>query len=231
MIIDVGQGDCALISLPHRQGTLMIDAAGSLYRNIPRQIIAPLLKDKKIDRIDKLILTHDDHDHSGGLQELSEIVEIAEVITVKEAVEDPLLVQALIPEYAGEDENENSIVSWFGWDGLHYLFMGDLGVKGEKEILRRYDALPCDILKIGHHGSDTSSSAAFLHALRPQLALISVGHDNRYGHPSETVLQTLDKEGIPYYSTAEDGAILIRTTALFKYVRTARGEFAIMRDR
>ena len=109
--------------------------------------------------------------------------------------------------------------------------MGDLGVKGEKEILRRYDALPCDILKIGHHGSDTSSSAAFLHALRPQLALISVGHDNRYGHPSETVLQTLDKEGIPYYSTAEDGAILIRTTALFKYVRTARGEFAIMRDR
>lgn len=231
MIIDVGQGDCALISLPHRQGTLMIDAAGSLYRSIPRQIIAPLLKDKKIDRIDKLILTHDDHDHSGGLQELSEIVEIAEVITVKEDVEDPLLVQALIPEYAGEDENENSIVSWFGWDGLHYLFMGDLGVKGEKEILRRYDALPCDILKIGHHGSDTSSSAAFLHALRPQLALISVGHDNRYGHPSETVLQTLDKEGIPYYSTAEDGAILIRTTALFKYVRTARGEFAIMRDR
>ena len=47
----------------------------------------------------------------------------------------------------------------------------------------------------------------------------------------ETVLQTLDKEGIPYYSTAEDGAILIRTTALFKYARTARGEFAIMRDR
>src|SRR5699024_2186304 len=111
MIIDVGQGDCALISLPHRQGTLMIDAAGSLYRSIPRQIIAPLLKDKKIDRIDKLILTHDDHDHSGGLQEPAEIVEIAEVITVKEDVEDPLLVQALIPEYAGEDENEDSIVS------------------------------------------------------------------------------------------------------------------------
>lgn len=64
--------------------------------------------------------------------------------------------------------------------------------------------------------------------MKPRLALISVGHDNRYGHPSETVLDTLRQEQIPYYSTAEDGAILIRSTALIKYVRTARGEFAIM---
>lgn len=228
MIIDVGQGDCALISLPHHQGTIMIDAAGSLYRNIPEQVIAPILKDKKITCIDKLILTHADLDHSGGLKELSKIVEIKEVITAKQDIEAPMRIHALIPGYKGEDENDDSVVSWFGRDGLTYLFMGDLGIKGEKAILDQYQDLPCDILKIAHHGSDTSSSADFLHAMKPRLALISVGHDNRYGHPSETVLDTLRQEQIPYYSTAEDGAILIRSTALIKYVRTARGEFAIM---
>ncbi|MFR9119335.1 MAG: ComEC/Rec2 family competence protein [Merdibacter sp.] len=108
---------------------------------------------------------------------------------------------------------------------------GDASTAAEAALLDAYDGLPCDILKLGHHGSDTSSSLRFLHAMKPQLALISVGHDNRYGHPSPSVLASLEQEGIPWLTTAENGAIRIRTTKLLKYVTTARGDFVIIGSR
>ena len=231
MILDVGQGDCALITLPHHQGTIMIDAAGSLYKSIPEEVILPVLKDAQVERIDVLILTHEDYDHSGGYEELSALVEIDRVVTSKEDVSDPSVVYALLKDHVGSDANDNSIVSWFGHDEIAYLFMGDASTSAEAALLDAYDGLPCDILKLGHHGSDTSSSLRFLHAMKPQLALISVGHDNRYGHPSPSVLASLEQEGIPWLTTAENGAIRIRTTKLLKYVTTARGDFVIIGSR
>ncbi len=231
LIIDVGQGDCALITLPHHQGTVMIDAAGSLYKSIPEEVILPVLEDEQIDRIDLLILTHEDYDHSGGYEELASFVEIEQVLRVKQDVSDPLAIYALLADYEGADANDNSIISWFGYDGLSYLFMGDASTQAEAALLEEYDGLPCDVLKLGHHGSDTSSSLRFLHAMKPQLALISVGEDNRYGHPSPEVLDALCQESIPYLSTAQHGAIRIRTTKLWKYVVTARGEFVIIDNR
>lgn len=229
MIIDVGQGDCALITLPYHQQVILIDVAGSLYRNIPETILLPILRDKKIDHIDTLIITHDDYDHSGGLKELQELIPISHIITQKQDVKGAISLYAPLADYTGVDKNDDSVITWFEWDGLSYLFMGDAGIAAEEELLKQYQELPCTFLKLGHHGSKTSSSQAFLHALHPALALISVGYDNRYGHPSEEVLNHLEQEGISYLSTAQHGAIAIRTTRWFKYIKTARGDFAIIK--
>lgn len=230
-ILDVGQGDCALIVLPYHQGTIMIDVAGNLYKNIPEDIIVPVLKDQQINQIDVLIITHDDLDHSGGYDQLSELVEIHQVVTTKSDLQDPLPIYTLLQEYVGEDKNEDSIISWFAKDDIAYLFMGDAGIPAENVLLDTYKDLPCTILKLGHHGSDSSSSLAFLHAMHPQLALISVGEGNRYQHPSSAVLDALERECIPYFMTAKDGAIRIRSSQLLKYVTTERGDFVIINER
>ena len=142
-----------------------------------------------------------------------------------------LNLYALLQDYKGIDKNENSIVSWFGRDNLSYLFMGDCGNEGEKQLLQDYDDLPCDFLKLGHHGSNSGSSMEFLHQMKPRYALISVGFDNRYGHPAKEVLLRLQQERIPYFCTAEDGAIVIRSVSVFKYLRTAQNDFVIINDR
>lgn len=231
MIMDVGQGDCALISLPHHQGTIMIDVAGSLYKDIPKDIILPVLKDKQIQTIDLVVITHDDFDHSGGLESLEQWVRVKKVLTMKKDYNGKLNLYALLQDYKGIDKNENSIVSWFGRDNLSYLFMGDCGNEGEKQLLQDYDDLPCDFLKLGHHGSNSGSSMEFLHQMKPRYALISAGFDNRYGHPAKEVLLRLQQERIPYFCTAEDGAIVIRSVSVFKYLRTAQNDFVIINDR
>ena len=109
--------------------------------------------------------------------------------------------------------------------------MGDAGIVEEMKLLELYDQLPVHFLKLGHHGSDTSSSLEFLHDMKPQYALISVGKNNRYGHPSPNVLKRLKDEEIPYFSTAENGGICIRSTKLLKYITTATGDFVIIKDR
>lgn len=84
LMLDVGQGDCTLISLPFHQGNILIDVAGSESRNIPKEIIVPALHAQGITSIDLLIITHDDLDHSGGLEQLQELMEVKRVITAKQ---------------------------------------------------------------------------------------------------------------------------------------------------
>lgn len=230
-IFDVGQGDCTLITLPHHQGTIMIDIAGSMYKNIPQDIIQPILQDLQIHSIDLLIITHEDFDHSGGLEELKKIVKVNKIQTIKEDIAQPMKIYTLLKDHEGKDENADSIITWFGQDDLFYLFMGDAGIVEEMKLLELYDQLPVHFLKLGHHGSDTSSSLEFLHDMKPQYALISVGKNNRYGHPSPDVLKRLKDEEIPYFSTAENGGICIRSTKLLKYITTATGDFVIIKDR
>jgi competence protein ComEC len=91
--------------------------------------------------------------------------------------------------------------------GKKWLFTGDAPIAIEKKILERYPDIDCDILKIGHHGSDTSSSYDFLKAVSPEVAIISVGAKNSYGHPSASVLERLDALEIPYRRTDKEGTI------------------------
>ncbi|KXT78397.1 Late competence protein ComEC, DNA transport [Streptococcus sp. DD13] len=107
-------------------------------------------------------------------------------------------------------KNNDSILLYGRFFGTRFLFTGDLEEEGEIKLLQRYPQLQVDVLKLGHHGSKGSSSEAFLDQLKPKIALVSVGLNNRYKHPHEETLQRLTSRGISIYRTDQDGAIRLK---------------------
>ena len=107
-----------------------------------------------------------------------------------------------------DNENDNSNVIYTELNGYKFMFMGDASVTTEKEILDKYNLSDIDVLKVGHHGSKTSSSTEFIDEINPKYSVISVGKNNRYGHPNKEVLNTLDKTKI--YRTDQDGSIMFK---------------------
>ena len=109
-------------------------------------------------------------------------------------------------EYASENDNSN--VNYIEISDYKFLFMGDASVTTEKEILDKYNLLNIDVLKVSHHGSKTSSGKNFIDEISPKYSIISVGKNNRYGHPNNNVLNNL--EGSKIYRTDLDGSIEIK---------------------
>ena len=105
-----------------------------------------------------------------------------------------------------DNENDNSNVIYTKIDGYKFMFMGDAGK--EKDILDKYNISNIDILKVGHHGSKTSSSESFIDEMRPKYSIISVGKNNRYRHPNKEALDNLETSKI--YRTDEDGSIMFK---------------------
>ena len=212
---------------------MLVDVMGSKYKNIPKDIIMEQLRMRGIRKIDTVLLTHDDYDHSGGLKELQECIPITQIITEKQEkgsirnYEFPIVLY----DYQHPDSNENSIITYFDFYGLRVLLMGDAGVEAEAELMKKYPKLEVDVLKLGHHGSKTSSSLPFLHQLQPSLALISAGRNNRYGHPHQEVLEHLKQEHITALMTPKEGGISIKFCKFFAFFKTASGEFGIIKHR
>ena len=234
-MLDVGQGDSLLLELPFNNGNILIDTGGKLFddsNNISNNIIIPYLKSIGINKIDYLIITHGDYDHMGESINLVEKFKINKVIfncgdynslenklvnalnnkkikyysCIKELNVNKYKLNFLSTrEY--DNENDDSNVIYTELNGYKILLMGDAGVNKEKDILEKYNLINIDFLKIGHHGSNTSSSKNFINSLNPKYSLISVGKNNRYGHPKETVLSTLNHSKI--YRTDLDGSIKI----------------------
>ena len=107
-----------------------------------------------------------------------------------------------------DNENDNSNVIYTELNGYKFLFMGDASNATEKEILNKYNLSDIDILKVGHHGSKTSSSKDFINKISPKYSIISAGKNNRYGHPNKEVLNNLKDSKI--YRTDEDGSIMFK---------------------
>ena len=107
-----------------------------------------------------------------------------------------------------DNENDNSNVIYTKLDGYKFMFMGDAGIDKEKDILNKYNLSNIDVLKVGHHGSKTSSSKSFINEINPKNSIISVGKNNRYGHPNKEALNNL--EGSKIYRTDEDGSIMFK---------------------
>ena len=107
-----------------------------------------------------------------------------------------------------DNENDNSNVIYTELNGYKFMFMGDASVTTEKEILDKYNLSDIDVLKVGHHGSKTSSSKYFIDAINPKYSVISVGRNNRYGHPNKEVLDNLYNSKI--YITDQDGSIMFK---------------------
>lgn len=229
-MLDIGQGDCTLIVEPFLKSAVMIDAAGNLYRNNAEKIIIPFLESLHIQKLDAIVISHADFDHNGALESLQENFDVRTVITDASTpvpVDYPFF--HLLQERVAEDENDASLISYFSYDDLRYLWMGDASVAIEAQMIEYYGSLDADILKIGHHGSSTSSSRAFLSWLLPDTALISVGENNRYNHPASSVLERLDALGINTIATKDAGMIHIFSFRKFAWLQSADGQIARIR--
>lgn len=206
--INVGQDDSCLIR--HQNQTILIDTGGSIYNDIAVNCLIPYFKKQQIYQIDYVITTHDDYDHSGALPSL---VEHFRVGTYLSQVDDFPLKYAGTTLYNynhyfsdASEENDKSLVFGFHFMDTDFLVMGDAPKTIEKMMINEYASIPCDILKVGHHGSETSTSDAFIKYLQPKEAIISVGY-NHYGHPSANVLKILQKNGVKIHRTDKEGTI------------------------
>lgn len=206
--INVGQGDCTLIRL--KQETYLIDTGGILSYDLATQSIIPFLKKNRIYRIDGVFITHYDFDHYGSLESLKNNFLIKNVYDYNSSfpIKNKEVTFENLNSYRTVDseENDKSLVIYSEIRGKEFLFMGDATIKIENNIMKDYK-LDIDILKLGHHGSDTSSSYDFLKYIHPKVAIISCGKNNKYHHPSLSTLQSLNKLGIPYRRTDEEGTI------------------------
>ena len=106
------------------------------------------------------------------------------------------------------NENDNSSVIYTELNNHKFLFMGDAGIDVEEDLIKKYNLQDTDVLKVGHHGSKTSSSELFIDGINPKYSIISVGKNNRYGHPNREVLNTLENSKI--YRTDRDGSIMFK---------------------
>lgn len=228
--LDVGQADAAVLLCDG--AVMMIDGGNSADSDF----IYAWLKQHDIDHIDAMVCTHTHEDHVGGLSGALNYasVDVAyapvqeaqtkvfenfvyyldqqEVsITVPEAGDTFDLggaqVEILGPVEEYSDTNDTSLVLRVTYGQTSFLFTGDMETTAEEDLLDAYWDLSADVLKVAHHGSDTSSSLEFLQAVDPDYAVISVGVGNDYGHPSPEVLERLEGLGLPVYRTDELGTI------------------------
>ena len=233
--LDVGQGDSLLIQYPYNQGNILLDTGGltnSNYSIIKNKTI-PYLKSIGITKLDYLIITHGDYDHMGEAINLVENFKVEKVIfncgefNELEQELTKVLNKNKIPYYScikelniddnklyflnNKDygnENDNSSVIYTELNNHKFLFMGDAGVEVEEDLIEKYNLKEIDVLKVGHHGSKTSSSKEFIDEINPKHSIISVGKNNRYGHPNKDVLNNLENSKI--YRTDQDGSIMFK---------------------
>lgn len=214
--IDVGQGDCTLIR--YQDKNMLIDTGGNVSIDIATECLIPYFNKQKITSLDSVFITHLDYDHYGALESLNNSFQIDNIYYVEDFlsnnntlyIDDFKIENLNIYTNKSEDTNYNSGIYSFQIKDTSFLIMGDAPKEIETKLIKDNPSLTCDVLKIGHHGSNTSSSENFLKQCNPQLAIISVGLNNSYKHPSKETLTTLNKLSITYKRTDELGSITIK---------------------
>ena len=233
VMLDVGQGDALL--LRDGDATLLVDGGGWRRPGFGGRVLLPALAALGVSRLDVLAVTHPDRDHCGGAVDLLRELPVGQVWApagiestdcgtglhirgtpyVELAAGDAARVgrwklRVLGPERDGEGpDNHRSLVLLAETFARRVLLTGDLDAAGEEALLRRWGApaLACDVLKVAHHGSPSSTISPFLRAADPRLAVISVGSGNAYGHPSPKVLAALERRKVRVLRTDLDGMV------------------------
>lgn len=224
--IDVGQGDSALIVTKNNKSVL-IDTGGKVGSNysLMKSNVIPFFKSIGIRKLDYLFITHGDYDHAGYGIDLVNNFNAKNRFTNKgkyNSLEKKLNIKSFNNSYIKIDnveiyslnsklynnENSDSLVLLVIIDNYKLLFMGDASINTEKDIMNNYDIGDVFILKVGHHGSKTSSSEEFINSVNPKYSIISVGKNNKFGHPNKEVLDNLSNSKI--YRTDIDGSIMFK---------------------
>lgn len=205
--INVGQGDSILIQ--NKNNIVMIDTGGNKSFDMAQEVLIPFLHKKEIRHIDALITTHNDYDHAGAANSLISNFKVHNFYTCYDftyyQIGDIKLEN--LNHYTASDENDKSLVFNLSFLSSKWLLMGDASVNVENYLLESGANLDCDYLKVGHHGSKTSTSEEFLKAATPKEAIISVGKKNSYGHPNKEVLARLNKYNVKIRRTDLEGTI------------------------
>lgn len=229
VMFDVGEADSMLISTPSKKVNILIDTG----RGIDINNIIIYLKSIGISKLNYLIITHGDEDHIGGALYLIDNFKVDNVILNKGDYTElevelithlknknikytnninkiPLLgsYMYLLNTKKFSNENDNSIVTYFEYQKYKFLFMGDSSSKTEEYLINNYNLTNISFLKVGHHGSNTSSSPLFINKINPKVSLISVGRNNFYHHPNKEVLTNLSNSVI--YRTDINKSIKIK---------------------
>lgn len=219
VMFEVGEADCHLIKYPYNKNTILIDTGKNEYK-IKNEVI-PYLKSIGIKKIDYLIITHGDEDHIGGSITLINNFQVKNVILNKGTFTDiekeliknlnkkkiPYQINInkinlsnhtiyLLNNTKYNNENDNSIITYFTYQKYKFLYMGDASINTEDNLLENYNLNNISILKVGHHGSNTSSSKDFISQINSSISLISVGKNNIYHHPNKEVINNLSKSRI-----------------------------------
>ena len=244
--LDVGQADCVIIQVGDKN--MLIDAGTNAAAN---QVVSAI-KNLGISRLDFVVGTHPHEDHIGGLDAVINTFEIGGLIMPKVSAttqtfndvllaiqKKGLIVTTPVPgstfnlgqakctilapnSQSYSDVNSYSVVIKLEYGNVSFLFTGDAHADSEKEMLAKGYNLKADVLKVGHHGSNTSSSIAFFQAVSPKYAVISVGVGNSYGHPNPVALTNLAAIGAKVYRTDLNGSVVITTDGTNIQVSSAR---------
>jgi competence protein ComEC len=229
-LLDVGQAESIHLAYPDGSHGL-IDTGGAPFRESNRflahRVVARYLRTERVPALDFVLISHPDADHLGAYWELDRVFPLRRVLFFEPRADyrPPIdrihsgmrftlggVKHRVIHPNPGDghlDSNDQSLVVELRYGRFSALFTGEVGTRVEQSIRPRLN--PVDVLKVGHHGSRTSTSSDLLLAVRPRVALISAGRRNAFGHPHPLVLSRLDEFGVPTYSTADWGTLRIRT--------------------
>ena len=210
VMLDVGQGDCFFIQQPFNSGNVLIDTGGLKNTDIATNRIIPYLQSQGVHVLDTVFISHEDYDHCGALDSLKMNFKIKEIVYdfKKKRVGD-LEFTNLALDRSYTSTNDKSSIIYVSINNLNYLFTGDISEEVEKQLYQEYHHLDVDVLKVAHHGSVYSTSDEILKLIEPKVALISVGKNNIYKHPSSRVINKLRNNGILVYRSDENGMVKI----------------------
>ncbi len=216
--IDVSQGDSILIREPLGMHCVMIDTG----KPTQYDAVSTFLDAKGINTVGTLVITHPDSDHNGNEASVCTDYHVRDLYKTHH---DPAVCGYLtlydLNDITDEDENRSSLVEYFRMNGMDILCMGDADRITEERMIRRFNDLHCDILKLSHHGSSTGSSEDFLDQVRPAVGIVSSGPYSLYHHPSPETVKRLMQRNIPFFDTKEEGDITILCLPYLNVLLTA----------
>lgn len=251
--IDVGQGDSTLIITPDKK-TVLVDGGGSDSFDVGEKVLLPYLLDRRILKVDYVLISHFDTDHATGVAQILGKIDVSSIILTRQLEENDIYrhilsiakekkikliyvkegdvlkiggikISIIHPEnklMINNPMNNNSIVCKVEYNSFSMLLTGDIEMEAEELILRKNINLKADVLKVAHHGSKTSTTGEFLKAINPKVALIGVGKNNNFGHPSNEVIQRLKENGTRIYRTDENGEISITVNKKGRIIKIQR---------